>query len=151
MKGYKLVGGLFLGMVLVFSLALVAWADGGSVSASSLSGGVGVGAPDSNNAALVDDQKKQKGFDPGFPEVDPSGAFQYQYPLNLPPGTHNMAPNLTLFYNSNSPNGMLGMGWNLNGIMMSSVCHWQNFCGILEVWFASFIQYFKVWILMLLA
>jgi RHS repeat-associated protein len=64
----------------------------------------------------VDDQKKQKGFDPGFPEVDPSGAFQYQYPINLPSGTNNMAPNLTLFYNSNSPNGMIGMGWNLNGI-----------------------------------
>lgn len=130
MKNLKLVSGIFLGMILVFSLALVAWADGSSAPGSGTSGGSGssggsgtvitqsVAPPtgDSNNAASVDDQKKQKGFDPGFPEVDPSGAFQYQYPINLPPGTNNMAPSLSLFYNSNSPNGMLGMGWTLNGI-----------------------------------
>jgi RHS repeat-associated protein len=48
--------------------------------------------------------------------VDPLGGFQYKYPLNLPSGTNGMAPTLTLVYNSNVSNGMLGMGWYLHGL-----------------------------------
>ncbi len=49
-------------------------------------------------------------------EVDQFGAFNYKYPIELPPGTNGMAPQLELVYNSNSGNGMLGMGWNLAGL-----------------------------------
>jgi hypothetical protein len=48
--------------------------------------------------------------------VDPLGGFQYKYPLNLPPGINGMTPALTLVYNSNVSNGMLGMGWYLHGL-----------------------------------
>ena len=49
-------------------------------------------------------------------EVDQFGAFNYKYPIELPPGTNGMAPKLELVYNSNSGNGMLGMGWGLAGL-----------------------------------
>ena len=48
--------------------------------------------------------------------VDQFGAFNYKYPIELPPGTNGMAPKLELVYNSNSGNGMLGMGWSLVGL-----------------------------------
>jgi RHS repeat-associated protein len=48
--------------------------------------------------------------------VDATGAFQYQYPLNLPEGTNNLAPELTLAYNSNVDNGIMGTGWFIKGI-----------------------------------
>ena len=48
--------------------------------------------------------------------VDQFGAFNYKYPIELPPGTNGMAPKLELVYNSNSGNGMLGMGWSLAGL-----------------------------------
>ncbi|MCP4162408.1 MAG: hypothetical protein GY760_20245, partial [Deltaproteobacteria bacterium] len=48
-------------------------------------------------------------------DVNSSGAFTYSYPINIPPGTNGMAPQLSLDYNSQAGNGMVGMGWNLSG------------------------------------
>ena len=48
--------------------------------------------------------------------VGPDGSFNYQIPIKLPPGTKGMAPQLSLVYNSNSGNGMMGMGWSLDGL-----------------------------------
>jgi hypothetical protein len=48
--------------------------------------------------------------------VNATGAFQYKYPLNLPEGTDNLVPELTLAYNSNVGNGIMGMGWFIRGI-----------------------------------
>jgi hypothetical protein len=48
--------------------------------------------------------------------VNADGSFSYSIPIELPPGTAGMAPQLALVYNSNSGNGMLGMGWNLAGL-----------------------------------
>jgi hypothetical protein len=49
-------------------------------------------------------------------EVTGSGAFSYTYPLDLPQGRNNMGPHLSLVYNSNAQNGMLGKGWSLSGL-----------------------------------
>ncbi|MCL6588975.1 MAG: FG-GAP-like repeat-containing protein [Firmicutes bacterium] len=49
-------------------------------------------------------------------EVDANGAFQYRYPLALPPGTNKMAPTLALAYCSHGENDILGVGWRLAGL-----------------------------------
>ncbi len=49
-------------------------------------------------------------------EVTSAGALTYSYPLNLPAGRNGVAPNLSLVYNSNAGNGMLGVGWSLGGL-----------------------------------
>ncbi len=48
--------------------------------------------------------------------VGSDGSLNYNVGIDVPPGTVGMAPKLALAYNSNSPNGILGVGWNLVGI-----------------------------------
>ncbi len=47
-------------------------------------------------------------------QVDPhSGSASLAYPVVVPQGRGGIQPNLSIGYNSNNRNGMLGMGWNL--------------------------------------
>ncbi|NJL29372.1 MAG: hypothetical protein HC897_16535, partial [Thermoanaerobaculia bacterium] len=55
--------------------------------------------------------------------VDPNGAATYEIPLEVPPGTQELAPQLALTYNSQRDNGMIGMGWALNGIENIARCN----------------------------
>lgn len=48
--------------------------------------------------------------------VDPDGGASYTIPLELPPGTAGLMPKLSLGYNSAAGNGMLGVGWSLQGL-----------------------------------
>ncbi|HMZ67412.1 MAG TPA: SpvB/TcaC N-terminal domain-containing protein, partial [Leptospiraceae bacterium] len=48
--------------------------------------------------------------------VDARGNLNQAYPIQLPLGTKDIIPKLSLAYNSASGNGILGMGWILNGI-----------------------------------
>jgi RHS repeat-associated protein len=48
--------------------------------------------------------------------VDPDGGASYSISLKLPPGTAGMLPKLSLGYNSGGGNGLLGVGWNLQGL-----------------------------------
>jgi hypothetical protein len=48
--------------------------------------------------------------------VDARGNLNQVYPIQLPPGTKDVIPKLSLAYNSASGNGIVGMGWMLNGI-----------------------------------
>ncbi len=43
-----------------------------------------------------------------------SGAAITSIPIIVPPGRKGMAPNLSLTYNSNGPNGWVGVGWGLD-------------------------------------
>lgn len=45
-----------------------------------------------------------------------NGAFFYSIPIDLPQGIQKAHPQLRLVYNSQSGNGMLGMGWSLSGL-----------------------------------
>ena len=49
--------------------------------------------------------------------TDPyTGAARFRYPIELPPGTNGMAPDLALKYDSQSAWGQSGYGWQLVGI-----------------------------------
>lgn len=48
--------------------------------------------------------------------VDQNGAFSISIPVSVPPGINVMQPKLSIYYNSQSGNGLLGMGWALNGL-----------------------------------
>lgn len=61
------------------------------------------------------DVSKEVGYIPGSHSVTPTGAAAYTIPIPLPPGT-NMVPSLAISYNSQSGNGILGMGWNISGL-----------------------------------
>ncbi|TGM04820.1 hypothetical protein EHQ76_07165 [Leptospira barantonii] len=61
-------------------------------------------------------------FSSGIPQILPAiqvgedGSASTSVPIELPPGTKGVIPNLSLSYNSNSGNGIVGMGWNLSGL-----------------------------------
>jgi YD repeat-containing protein len=48
--------------------------------------------------------------------VSSLGAGIYQIPIKVVPGTAGMTPQLALTYNSQTPNGLLGIGWSLKGL-----------------------------------
>ena len=52
----------------------------------------------------------------GAHSVGLTGAATYQVPLVIPPGTAGMEPGISLVYNSQAGNGLLGYGWNLAGL-----------------------------------
>ncbi len=54
--------------------------------------------------------------------VDESGAATYAYPITTLPGTGGVAPKISLNYNSNSGNGLVGVGWNISGISTITRC-----------------------------
>lgn len=66
-------------------------------------------------------------------EVTQRGSAQYTIPVFVPPGTRDMAPKLSLVYDSQAGNGMLGHGWSLGGMSIIHRCaaNWQldNFSG----------------------
>ncbi|PUA28581.1 MAG: hypothetical protein B0W54_19305, partial [Cellvibrio sp. 79] len=51
-----------------------------------------------------------------------NGAASYSIPIDLPPAVHNLKPNLSVNYNSRSGNGLMGVGWNLNGLSAITRC-----------------------------
>ncbi len=52
----------------------------------------------------------------GEASVSPTGAAIYQIPIEITPGTAGIQPNVSVVYNSQSGNGLLGYGWNLNAV-----------------------------------
>jgi len=49
-------------------------------------------------------------------EVNRVGQLQFSLPLDLPPGVKSVSPQVSLFYNSESGNGIAGYGWSISGI-----------------------------------
>jgi Salmonella virulence plasmid 65kDa B protein/Insecticide toxin TcdB middle/N-terminal region/FG-GAP-like repeat len=59
---------------------------------------------------------------PGQFAVNQTGAATYTIPIAVPPGTAGMIPSLSLEYNSQSTNGLLGVGWTLGGLPSIGRC-----------------------------
>ncbi len=56
------------------------------------------------------------GFTSGQFSVTESGSATYQIPLQVPPGSGGIQPELALSYSSFGNDGILGVGWSLTGI-----------------------------------
>ena len=54
--------------------------------------------------------------------VDSSGDANYVYPIWTPPGRLGIEPHLALSYNSGAGNGILGVGWSLQGLSTITRC-----------------------------
>lgn len=51
----------------------------------------------------------------GVGEAKVNGSFSYNLPIEVPVGINGMEPEISLSYNSNTGNGLVGWGWSLNG------------------------------------
>ncbi len=54
--------------------------------------------------------------------VGANGAARYTVPIGLPKGTGGMMPSLSLVYDSQARDGLLGMGWRLTGLSTIAPC-----------------------------
>lgn len=57
----------------------------------------------------------------GSADVSATGAATYQIPLSIPYGTGGMEPKLSVVYNSQAGNALLGKGWDLAGLSAISI------------------------------
>jgi RHS repeat-associated protein len=55
--------------------------------------------------------------------VDANGAATYEVPIDLPPGTNGVEPELAFTYSGQRDNGVMGMGWAVSGIDAITRCN----------------------------
>ncbi|TXH61923.1 FG-GAP-like repeat-containing protein [Piscinibacter sp.] len=59
---------------------------------------------------------------PGEAGVPPSGASTYVARMPIPPGTAGVQPDISLRYDSQRPDGLLGLGWSIDGLSYVKRC-----------------------------
>ncbi len=65
---------------------------------------------------------KLPGSSGGSFAVSKNGAATYRIPISIPPGTQSIEPDLSISYNSQGYNGVMGVGWRLNGLNAITRC-----------------------------
>ena len=73
-----------------------------------------------NNAILLYDPVP--GAIAGDFEVNGNGGAMYTIPITVPPGRQGIQPDLSLQYNSQQGNGLVGIGWSLSGLSSIAIC-----------------------------
>jgi len=63
----------------------------------------------------------------GIVDVSPAGAATYQLPIQVSPGSNGLQPALSIVYNSQAGNGLLGYGWNLAGLSSITKEHFSPY------------------------
>src|SRR5262249_51715178 len=115
-------------MSAVMALALVVFLGAGGQSDIQTAAPSSVGVPscpefDANALpAPSTDVTTAVGTLPGKLDVSDSGSAVYTIPLEVMPGRLGVQPSLSLAYNSDSGNGILGMGFSLQGYSSISRC-----------------------------
>jgi len=66
------------------------------------------------------------GRTPGQFNVSRTGSAQYSIPIWAPPGPRGMQPSVSLFYDSQSSIGPLGIGWSLAGLVSRFTSTWTK-------------------------
>jgi len=74
----------------------------------------GSSIPDPDNKTI--NTNLPVGSTAGSFNVTPMGAATYNIPIYAAPGTGGMVPQISVSYNSQAGNGLLGFGWNLSGL-----------------------------------
>lgn len=74
-----------------------------------------------NPATRQIDKELTVGTIPGSVNVSASGGATYQIPIYTPPGKDGVQPQISIGYNSQGGNGILGMGWGLSGLSAISL------------------------------
>lgn len=75
-----------------------------------------------SQSALDSGARESVGYVEGDFKVSNNGAATYEIKLESPIGTAGMQPDLSLVYNNQGGNGLLGMGWSLSGLSAISRC-----------------------------
>jgi len=86
-----------------------------AISAVTQNGGSNGGINGGSNGGIV-------GMSEGSASVSPSGSASYEMPIKLTPGTGGMVPQLSIVYNSQGSDGLLGMGVSISGLSTISRC-----------------------------
>jgi|GEM_PF-201921 len=90
---------------------------------------------DWENLTMID-----KGIDVGVipitSSVSPTGAKNYNVPIDIVQGRAGFQPEISLSYNSQDGNGIVGVGWNIAGLSsidrVDQNSYYDNKCGIID-------------------
>lgn len=75
------------------------------------------GSPyNSGNFTKTIDVSKPVGAVNGMAGTTPAGGATYSIPIYTPPGTNGLVPSVSVAYNSQAGNGLVGYGWNISGL-----------------------------------
>ena len=104
---------IFTMLMLIATLAMVAQVDDDTMREEAIRSlsppAMVLGGPGGEGNGVV-------GAIPASVDVSALGGATYTMPIQVPEGINGMHPNLSIVYNSQSGNGLLGWGWNLGGI-----------------------------------